>query len=387
MAVLTTILSAGYAFRSRLERDEHPSIVSRPAFAHTPPAMSHGNAVYLVGHGPYRNPRFLELQYFRILRYRRCLAARQQGPLPEPAVYTDLNIPRSNDPAKDIGGFPSFLQLYEAVSVGVIELVFLDLKLGTPVQPSKFAVIPEMLRSAGAQVLNAYYDDEDVLLGAVARQAGETEENCRRHLPGDSSDVVALFPALAADVGTRVAGVNPRSAALSRQNPYSAGRIPFVEDALLRNIDDLRQERLEQDRQLRRGTETLYCMGPAHAGMLLDELPPGSTARTPQELRWAEARLRDLRFEKIARGARLSYERTVDEYRVFADIRANRELKFHLYRNGTGPSVASVGVPDKWTRDLMKKFLRLVRHAGTRVTPDNGIRRVTQANVAAANVK
>src|SRR5579863_4066425 len=52
-----------------------------------------GTAIYLAGHGSKIKPRLLELQYQRILRYRRAFLKRHKGSRAAPAIFVDFRLP------------------------------------------------------------------------------------------------------------------------------------------------------------------------------------------------------------------------------------------------------------------------------------------------------
>ena len=83
-------------------------------------------AAYMVGHGPYREPRPLELQWMRIRRYHDLLANVDrvfQCPL-EP--YMDLNYPRTDIWAgKD--RFPALCRLIKDAEQGRFRAVLIDI--------------------------------------------------------------------------------------------------------------------------------------------------------------------------------------------------------------------------------------------------------------------
>jgi hypothetical protein len=55
-----------------------------------------GVAAYLVGHGPYRSPRLIELQWMRIRRYRGLLGTKYEMRLNQLEAFVDVNLPRAD---------------------------------------------------------------------------------------------------------------------------------------------------------------------------------------------------------------------------------------------------------------------------------------------------
>jgi hypothetical protein len=102
--------------------------------------------------------------------------------------------------------------------------------------------------------------------------------------PSDASDFLAFFPALAAEIaqhildeeddlyGSRLERVFARLRHLAKENPYSAGQYPFLEDRLQRRIWE-RTKQIEEEEQARRRNdgEQIFRLGPEHPGVLLDE--------------------------------------------------------------------------------------------------------------------
>ena len=94
-------------------------------------------------------------------------------------------------------------------------------------------------QDAGAKVLNAFYDDDQVFERSLKERFG------KRALVDDitdGSDLVGFFPGLAGEV-TEAAlrrelerggllQVNDRVDGLKRLKPYTGGKVPFVEDRL-----------------------------------------------------------------------------------------------------------------------------------------------------------
>jgi hypothetical protein len=191
-------------------------------------------AIYLVGHGPFHKPRLIELQHRRILRYYDALGPRTAA---KPDVYTDLNLPRVSGGPHKPEDLPAFMQLWEAIRAKQYTLVLLDLEDG--VNQGSLLFVRPILQEAGAKVLNAFYDDDEVLERALKERFG------RRALVDDitdGSDLVGFFPGLAGEVTEaalrRELGhggllqVNDRIDGLKRLKPYGGGNVPFIEDRL-----------------------------------------------------------------------------------------------------------------------------------------------------------
>ena len=52
--------------------------------------VNEASAIYLVGHGSFQEPRLIELQYHRIMRY---IEARDDNTESSPDIFVDLGIP------------------------------------------------------------------------------------------------------------------------------------------------------------------------------------------------------------------------------------------------------------------------------------------------------
>jgi hypothetical protein len=202
-------------------------------------------AIYLVGHGPFHKPRLIELQHRRIMRYYDALGPRTDS---KPDIYTDLNMPRTSDGPHKPEKLPAFMQLWQAVRAKQYALVLVDLEDG--VNQGSLLFVRPILQEAGANVLNAFYDDDRVLERAFKERFGN------RALVddiNDGSDLVGFFPGLAGEVTEaalrRELGrgglmqVNGRIDSLKKLKPYAGGSVPFIEDRLSqewRARDDMR---------------------------------------------------------------------------------------------------------------------------------------------------
>jgi hypothetical protein len=140
------------------------------------PRQDARSALYLVTHGPYREPRFIELQYFRILRYQRALEEQVNRRFEGNTVFVDLNYPRFQVYDSIDRGLPNLRQLLDQVESKAYGVVFLYLRTSEDFQPSRYAFVPDLLRKAGAEVFNAYYDDGDVIAVLHHGRRGDTRE-------------------------------------------------------------------------------------------------------------------------------------------------------------------------------------------------------------------
>jgi hypothetical protein len=204
-------------------------------------------AIYLAGHGSLVFPRLVELQYRRIQRYREALRDRLDTKVSGRDVFVDLQLPKYGMGNFDIDDVPGFARLRDSVVAGLYRVVFIDLdevRPGlTPDHESDF--VRRLLTEAGAKVLNAFADDENVFQSALRRRFGPTawaEEVT------DGDDVICFFPSLASEVGEAMFRqelaepsfsdlplrnrIAKRLYSLKISRPYSGGGKPFVGDQL-----------------------------------------------------------------------------------------------------------------------------------------------------------
>ncbi len=196
---------------------------------------STATAIYLVGHGPLREPRLIELQYNRIIRYWGALGE-EAGSAPD--VFTDLNYPRSSSGPQGPEELPAFTKLLDRVRVKAYGLVLMDLQDGSFESDALMFIRPS-LEQAGARVLNVFYDDERALEQALKKRWGK---GALVDDLTDGSDLVCFFPGLASEITTAslrreletgdLQPIKQRIDFLKKLRPYAGGRRPFIEDRL-----------------------------------------------------------------------------------------------------------------------------------------------------------
>ena len=155
-------------------------------------------AAYLVGHGPLREPRPIELQLMRILRYQSLLSSKDElkGFWRESSFYLDLNYPRSK-PFYHRENFPEFQKMLEDLEGRSIGLVLIDVQESVGPYDS-YSWIREALMNAGVRVVNVFYDSEKLIKEYIEeryRGQGLIQE------VDDGSDFVNFFPSLSAAIG------------------------------------------------------------------------------------------------------------------------------------------------------------------------------------------
>ncbi|VBB08641.1 Hypothetical protein LUCI_3919 [Lucifera butyrica] len=198
-------------------------------------------ALYLFGHGPYREPRIIEMQYLRILRYCEALENKLEKKVDIKGIYIDINFPRTENKEK----LPNLQILLDDVKTQKIDTVIVDICNGDSFQQNKYASIICAMERVGAKVYNCYYDDENVLLAQLIKHYGENVHSYM--LPNDREEFVELFPALASEITYEVledrlsrisAGNNDpfinyvyrKINSLRNENPYNRSSLPWLSD-------------------------------------------------------------------------------------------------------------------------------------------------------------
>jgi hypothetical protein len=198
-------------------------------------------AIYLAGHGSKTKPRLIELQYQRILRYRRAFINQFQSRQKPPAIFLDLQLPRFGMGLFDLEDIPGFKALYEESQSQKFTFIYIDIDdtpNRTPDHESEF--VRELLEKIGAVVLNAFTDEKKAFSREVKDRCGE---GAKVFEVTEDSDFVNFFPSLASDITARALEketelnqvgerVLKRIDDLKRLRPYSGGGVPFVENRL-----------------------------------------------------------------------------------------------------------------------------------------------------------
>lgn len=199
------------------------------------------NAIYLAGHGAKTKPRLIELQYQRILRYRRAFINQFQSRQKPPAIFLDLRLPHFGMGAYDLDDVPGFKALLEESQRQKFSFIYIDIDDTpdrTPDHESEF--VRELLEKAGAVVLNVFSDDKKAFSRELKDRCGE---NAKVFEVTEDSDFVNFFPSLASDIIARALErewelnqvgetILKRIDYLKGLRPYSGGGVPFVENRL-----------------------------------------------------------------------------------------------------------------------------------------------------------
>lgn len=335
-------------------------------------------AVYLIGQGPYRNPRPIELQHFRIERYRGALTSKLHVHFESgyEDVFIDLNIPRS-EYYNRMERCPSFFQLLQLVEEKQYAAVFVDLEDGRAFREREFNWVTAWIERAGAKVLDANLDTYGALLGELARTFDEEAEQVQRQV-SDASDFVHFFPGLAARIIETVFRYLPRNENEREAMPKSIDREvtclkhdngfhPFggIYSGLRSYWRDRRERKVKAQQVIRRETELLFNMNPNKRPLLRDESLPGNATqwRSAESLRWAEERLTALGFQKLTRGKIVSYEQDLENGVLYADPRGEGRILVYLfcpseYQFSTYPNDhRELPIPDTWKHDVEIKIV------------------------------
>lgn len=189
------------------------------------------SAIYLVGHGSFQQPRLIELQYRRIMRY---IEARQDNTAGSFDVFVDFNCPRDGR-TRTLDQLPNLCALSERTND--YTRVFIDIEASGFDNVS--VLVHEALEGRGSKLLNVFYDVEDVMDQKLKSMYGK---NARADYLTDGSDFTCFFPNLVAEVleaalRQEIIADNPSSiwkriSSLRALRPYRGGKKPFIEDRL-----------------------------------------------------------------------------------------------------------------------------------------------------------
>ena len=208
-----------------------------------------GTAIYLAGHGSKTKPRLIDLQYQRVLRYRRALLRQDAININRafPVVFIDIRLPAFGMGHVTLNDVPRFVELHREIKNQLYDTVFMDVDEVPPWLTPDFesAFIRSLLESAGAKVLNAFTDDNGAFQQELIERCGP---NARDDDVTDSSDFLCFFPSLACEITSTALSrelqipmarqseethrIYERIEGLKRLRPYSGGGIPFIEDRM-----------------------------------------------------------------------------------------------------------------------------------------------------------
>jgi hypothetical protein len=328
-------------------------------------------AIYLIGHGPKREPRPVELQYMRVNRYIGMLREAGSGCINisrEP--YVDLNM-RRYEYSGLADHFPQFETLLGAIHE--YEVVFTDIvETRDPRDAVYYNWVRYRLEAAGARVENVTYEEEEWLKNYFAQHFGP-EAQFLSYSVDDGSDLLCFFPAMAASILSAV--IKHRQERENREfleryhhltrfysesSPYRSGDWPFVEESVLDKAWELKRKKDEEIKRNRLEHETGYRIG-------LERAEPLLTERTPEASEFVEKRLHDLGFEKLIEDRTVTYRMQLDDnYVVIANPCKPERLEFTAFRKRVTSGKRTVTkfekvypdfyILDKWKHNLCAKL-------------------------------
>lgn len=316
-------------------------------------------ALYLFGHGPYRKPRIIEMQYLRAIRYSNALEKKLEKKIDIKGTYIDINFRRKND----LGRLSNLQVLLKRIKKREIDTVIVDICCGDSYSPDKYTPIIWAMEKAGAEVYNCYYDDEDAMLSLLIESYGEGVYSYM--IPDDHEEFIELFPALASKIcyevlenglsGIPANNTDPfvnyvyrRIDSLRNKNPYSRSSLPWLSCKKISSLSKLKREELDK----RKITEDTYIFGPKQAGKLFDE--DVSNLRCPENYDWVLYRLKDLGFHHYAEEKRHAFIREYKDYLIYADPREKGSIEMFIYtKEGMRGTVkGGGGVANIWLAGL-----------------------------------
>lgn len=326
-------------------------------------------AFYLVGQGPYREPRLIELQYLRLERYMFALSNRLNTDFFLEETYIDINFRRNIT----FDNLPNLRRLIQDIEIKKFEAILIDLPIGIAFNPCEYMPIIDTLKSTGVKVYNCFYDDEDALEEKLVEKFGESVRKVP--LPEDCEEIISLFPALAGSIiievfydkrnlfdDKQLDKIEEIASRLQSQNPYISYELPWLGDRRLKMCYDLMYAETEQ----RRLVEQLYIIGPNVKGLLIDEGLLNERSRNQIELEFAEQRLKKLGFEKANLEKGIIYTLELEKYIIFADIRTVGKIRFFVYQKDLitndnknlnyQSAIKTFYILDNWVKDIIEKF-------------------------------
>lgn len=337
------------------------------------------SAIYLIGHGPYREPRLIELQYLRILRFLRELGSKLGYTAFETHTFIELNFPRTEQHGFCPEEQPQLAALIARIKAGEFQHVFIDLEEQRDARQPSLFFVRRCLELAGATVVNVDDRESEVVQAIIDR---EGKLNKPFYFPPlGASDFVNFFPALAARIAESVVEealgqrrsdepaaattlrneLSTRVSDLARENPYCSGGIPLLRARVWNAF------RVLAEKQVRREQETLYRTGPYGEGLLCDEIDLTARARSSDERQWAERRLtEDLEFQRVVTDRSVSFECSIHGHKVYADPRIAGRLVFYIY-GSQDRYRGQVSLPDTWRAQLATRLRQMVRKQGMSV--------------------
>lgn len=322
--------------------------------------------IYLIGHGVYKSPRFIELQVFRINKFLSTIDSQREYGLIFKVVrtYVDLNIPRGNLIYPTAREFPGLRELILDAKKGKIKAVLIDLKLNLPFSKYEYYPLLDTLNHVGLKVFNVFYE--------IKRMNSNKDTTI--------DDFFALFPGFCGGIlhnikhrimtnDSHLQKLDIYIQRLRKENPYrssrwwrSLGEIPVYK----------RRGFIKADRDHKEISNPLILLGPYEEGQFLCELRCES--RSYEEMNHTIKRLcEEVGFQKRTEDGKFSITYQYGEYTVYADPRPKNKTTFYVYKRDiyrykrTENCWGDFSIRDSGKSNLKRKFLqRLHRFLGSR---------------------
>ncbi len=282
--------------------------------------------IYLIGHGVYKSPRFIELQIFRINKFLSTLDSEGEYGLIFKVVrtYLDLNLPRGNLIYPTTKEFPGLSELVRDAKKDKIKAVLIDLKLDIPFSNYEYYPLLDTFNYVGLKVFNVFYEIKKMNSG---------KDNT-------IDDFFTLFPGLCGDIldnakrqmitdnGSNLHKSDLYIQKLRKENPYrsrkwwrSLKEIPIHERMRFIKVEADHKEMLSP----------LILLGPYEDGQFLCELRCES--RSYYEMNQTIKRLcEEVGFEKKMEDGKFSITYEYGEHIVYADPRPKNKVTFYVYK-------------------------------------------------------
>lgn len=314
--------------------------------------------IYLIGHGVYKSPRFIELQIFRINKFLNTIDSEREYGLIFKVVraYLDLNAPRGNLIYPTIGEFPGLSELVLDAKKGKIKAVLIDLKLDIPFSNYEYYPLLDTFNYVGLKVFNVFYEIKKMNSG---------KDNT-------IDDFFALFPGLCGDILDNVKHrmitdgdgdlrkLDVYIKRLRKENPYGSSR-------WWRSLKEvpvhMRKEFIKADGDYKEILGPLILLGPYEDGQFLCELRCES--RSHDEMNQTIKRLcEEVGFEKRTKDGKFSMTYEYGEHIVYADPRPKNKITFYVYKRDvyrykrTENCWGDFSIRDSGKSNLKGKFLR-----------------------------
>jgi hypothetical protein len=130
----------------------------------------------------------------RIGRYRELLGTKYKKRWKQLDAFVDVNFPRADRITEQT--FRSYSRLLQAVDDRQVRLVYIDIEMQVGTS-QYYHWVAHSLERSGVRVVNAFYDEDEVLQQSLAQSYGKQAD--AREID-DASDFVGFFPALSSRI-------------------------------------------------------------------------------------------------------------------------------------------------------------------------------------------